>query len=324
MRKNQEQNSKRIRSEIRRKKRLRHRLFVILISFLFVGLFFYIKEIKGQLREMQSDLIKAKNLQYKEDTYIVDTEEEDYISSIPNIEVDKPIQRTREEAIEKLREFGQKNSKIQEICENDRLYPDNMLVALANNPEMADFVGGYLYRNESELLHKLTQKEIEKPFPLFLQWDPRWGYEAYGSNNNIGVAGCGPTCMSMVLFYLTKDPSLTPDKIAKDSLANNYYIEGTGTAWIMMEEIPKEYGIHVTKLGLDRRAIETELDQGKVIICAMGKGDFTMAGHFIVIYGYDEQGLLINDPNCVARSRRRWSFDEIESQIKNIWSYGQK
>ena len=53
----------------------------------------------------------------------------------------------------------------------------------------------------------------------------------------------------------------------------------------------------------------------------MGEGDFTVSGHFIVIYGYDEAGFKVNDPNCVARSRKRWCFNEIEQQIKKIWTY---
>ena len=53
----------------------------------------------------------------------------------------------------------------------------------------------------------------------------------------------------------------------------------------------------------------------------MSAGDFTASGHFIVIYGYDEEGYLINDPNCVARSREHWSWDRLEKQIKNIWIY---
>lgn len=28
-------------------------------------------------------------------------------------------------------------------------------------------------------------------------------------------------------------------------------------------------------------------------------------------------GFKVNDPNCVARSRKRWAFDEIGQQIKS-------
>lgn len=53
----------------------------------------------------------------------------------------------------------------------------------------------------------------------------------------------------------------------------------------------------------------------------MGEGDFTVSGHFIVIYGYDSKGFKVNDPNCIARNNRRWAFDELESQFKSILEY---
>ena len=56
-------------------------------------------------------------------------------------------------------------------------------------------------------------------------------------------------------------------------------------------------------------------------VCSMSEGDFTAAGHFIVIYGYDSEGFLVNDPNCVARSRQHWSWDSLRGQIKNMWLY---
>ena len=63
------------------------------------------------------------------------------------------------------------------------------------------------------------------------------------------------------------------------------------------------------------------LDNGSLIICAMSRGDFTLAGHFIVIRGYDREGFLVNDPNCLSRSRRHWTFSQLKPQIKGIWAY---
>ena len=122
-------------------------------------------------------------------------------------------------------------------------------------------------------------------------------------------------------FYLTRDEKLTPDKIAAYSMENGYYVEGTGTAWALMEDISKLYDIKVTKPRMSERAMKSVLDNGGGIVCAMGEGDFTVSGHFIVIYGYDSKGFKVNDPNCVARSSRRWTFDELEPQFKSIWGY---
>lgn len=95
----------------------------------------------------------------------------------------------------------------------------------------------------------------------------------------------------------------------------------TSTAWALMKDLPRSYNIVVSELKITERAMKGALEQGDILICAMREGDFTAAGHFIVIYGYDEKGFMVNDPNCVARSRRRWTYDEIGDQIKCVWGY---
>ena len=301
--------------------------FLFAITVILVIFVFSIRDIKAELKEIQVMLKRVEVLQYgrnetehKEEASAIEGEL-DYIGSIGSVDVEKPVQRTKEEAIQRLGVLGQSDSVIEEIHKNSSTYPESMLIALANNPEMADFVAGYI-DGGGAAPGGLTNAEKEQDYPLLLQWDPRWGYEEYGNGSNIGLTGCGPTCLSMVLYYLTKDEVLTPDRIAAYSMENGYYVSGSGTAWALMEDMPKLYDIQVTKPRVTERALKTLLDQGRIIICAMGAGDFTLSGHFIVIYGYGEQGFMINDPNCIARSRRIWTFKELEPQIKNIWSYG--
>lgn len=246
---------------------------------------------------------------------------QDYVNLCGLEYVDRPLERTMEQVWERLDQLAEDDGRIAEILENSYKYPDKLLEALANNPEMTDFVMGY-EENAERVSGTLTQDEMKQDFPLFLQWDPRWGYGDYGDESNIGLAGCGPTCLSMALFYLTGDESLTPDKMAEYSMKNGYYISGTGTAWALLQDVPEQYGISVSQPRAEEYTMKTALDNGSVIICSMGPGDFTAAGHFIVIYGYDKKGFLVNDPNCVARSRQTWSFSELKGQIKNIWVLG--
>ena len=234
--------------------------------------------------------------------------------------IDKPKQRTSQEVLNRLQELGEDSEQIADIRRQSFEYPEKLLEALANNPEMADFVAGW-QGLKTKADGGLTEQETEQDFPLFLQWDPRWGYVKYGDENCIGLAGCGPTCLSMVLYALTGDADITPDKVAAYSMDNGYYIPGTGTAWLLMEDFPEEYGIHVRQPKATEQEMKRSLNDGGVIILSMSPGDFTAAGHFIVVYGYDEDGFLVNDPNCVARSRKHWSFSEIESQIKNMWVF---
>lgn len=244
-----------------------------------------------------------------------------YVDSIEPIHVEMPVQRSPEEVLMKLQELGRTDSVIAEIFEKNYLYPENMLEALANNPEMAGFVAGYP-EEEGKYEAVLTDSEKEQEYPLFLQWDPRWGYQQYGENSCIGLVGCGPTCLSMAAYYLTGDESLTLDRIAEFSMENDYYVEDIGTSWNLMYDFPGMLDLSIGDMITDEYEMKLALDSGNILICAMRPGDFTAGGHFIVIYGYEDDGFKVNDPNCVARSRRTWTFDELEHQIKMIWSLG--
>lgn len=240
--------------------------------------------------------------------------------------VDAPVKRETWEIERRLEALAETDEKIAEIYAEMESYPDKMLEALANNPEMADFVQGYSNREAGSTgaSAELTDEEKKMEYPLFLQWDPRWGYASYGDDSFVGLAGCGPTALSMALYYLTGDETLTPDAVAKYAMDNNYYMYGTGTLWALMEDVPERYGVRSGKPQIEEWSMKRELDEGHILICAMREGDFTAAGHFIVIYGYDKGGFLVNDPNCVARSRETWSFERIGGQIKQMWELGRK
>lgn len=224
------------------------------------------------------------------------------------------------EVEEQLLALAAASPETAEIYRNRAAYPEELLKAFAHNPEMLDFVKGYPDADGS-VTGGFTEEETEQSFPLLLQWDARWGYYPYGGSC-IGIAGCGPTCLSMVILSLTGDESATPDVLADYSMNNGHYVAGQGTAWTLMTEAPGLYGVSVSELGLDKTAMEQVLDWGGMIICAMRPGDFTTAGHFIVIYGYDAEGFLVNDPNSRERSAKRWFYDDIWYQIKNLWAYG--
>lgn len=310
--------------ESRRRKQMIKWIILITRIVVLMILIICIRNIYARLEGMQTELKWLEGQQYgmaqtSEGAQEPEkTDDVDYVGSSDIWEVEKPTERTEAEVLQRLGELAQESPVIDEIYQSRFQYPEELLAALANNPEMADFVSGY--PGGDGVTGGITESEKEQELPLFLQWDSRWGYETYGESC-IGLAGCGPTCLSMVLFYLTRDETLTPDKIADYSMQNGYYAQGAGTAWTLMENMPKLYDIKVTEVSSSERNIKAALDNGSIIICAMGRGYFTTSGHYIVIYGYDKDGFIVNDPNCVARSSERWTFSEIQYQIKNIWAY---
>lgn len=305
-------------------------IIIVLLLFLYLDARIQLKEVTAAASAAAA-AIKQEPVQ-KEDVSSLETApvkshdepiDVNYVNQWGMDTVDKPIQRDYDEVLKKLRELAEENEIIEEIIKNPKLYPEKLLEALANNPEMADFVRGYP-KSDGTAEGGLTESETEQDFPLFLQWDPRWGYVSYGDNSNIAVSGCGPVSLSMALYYLTGDETLTPDKLADYSMKNGYYVSGTGTAWALITDVPLQYGIGVAQPGIEESAMKQELDKGNVLIASMKPGDFTAAGHFLVIYGYDKNGFKVNDPNCVARSRQSWTFNEIGRQIKSLWSLGEE
>jgi len=195
-------------------------------------------------------------------------------------------------------------------------YPESLIQLLERNPETETFVLEYpLYEKQDYDLSEFAGSET---VPLFMQWDQRWGYEKYGSDV-IGITGCGPTCLAMVGYYLTGDEYFTPENIAHYAEINGYYASGYGSSWTLISEGGVNLGLDVTEIPLVEKRMKDNLEVGNPIICAMGKGDFTTTGHYIVLVGLRDGLFVVNDPNSVENSNKLWSYEQIEGQIRNLW-----
>ena len=194
-------------------------------------------------------------------------------------------------------------------------YPEDLIELLEINPETADFVLNYPFREEMEIdLSGYGRDTV----PLFLQWDPMWGYEPYGSGC-IGQTGCGPTCLAMAGYYLTGDDSFNPKTMADFAGENHYYASGYGSSWTLISEGGEKLGLTVRELPLVKGKMVNAVESGHPVILALGKGDFTSSGHYIVLTGMEDGAFRVNDPNSRVRSEKLWTYEELEGQIRNIW-----
>lgn len=157
--------------------------------------------------------------------------------------------------------------------------------------------------------------DLERKTPYFIQWDNRWAYNKLG-NRNIGISGCGPTSMAMILSRLKKDNSITPDKIAKD--AQNY-MGNEGISWNFFYDGAKKYDYEIEDVALNEEAMKKALEKGPLLV-SVNRGYFTLFGHIFVIDSYKDGKFLINDPNSLRNSKVEWTFDQISNQIVKIWS----
>lgn len=197
-------------------------------------------------------------------------------------------------------------------------YPQFIIDLLERNPETEEFVLNYPFRKEKAEVD-LSAFAGSDTVPLFLQWDPMWGYRSYGSGI-IGVTGCGPTCLAMVGFYLTGDDNMSPDQVAKFAEKNGYYESGYGSSWTLISEGAGKLGLQAKELPLVKKKMVDALEAGTPIIVALGPGAFTAQGHYIVLTGMENGLFRVNDPNSRQRSQMLWSYEELEGQIRNLWA----
>lgn len=197
-------------------------------------------------------------------------------------------------------------------------WPTELIELLKKNPETEDFVLNYPLLKDTYQDIDLSEYADTDEVPLFMQWDKRWGYTPYGEDM-LAISGCGPTCLSMVCVHLLNDTSLNPRVIAQFSEENDFCAPGDGTKWTLISEGAVMLGLNVEEVYLDESNISQILESGNPIICAMGPGDFTSSGHYIVLTDYVDGMIKINDPNSIANSEKLWSYDEIAGQIDNLW-----
>ena len=214
--------------------------------------------------------------------------------------------------------FGFGKVNIQKL--KDQGYPESLILLVERNPETKDFVLDYpKYKGlqDIDLSKEVTKGEI----PHFLQWDKRWGYETYGSDF-LAITGCGPTCLSMVVCGLTGETQWNPYEVAKMAEDNGYYVDGSGSSWDLMSSGAEKLGLTVSNVIFDEEHIRSTLEAGQPIICIMGPGDFTDAGHFLVLTGVDKNGdIILRDPNSVERTKQHWDVQKLMNQMKNLWAY---
>jgi len=195
-------------------------------------------------------------------------------------------------------------------------YPKDLIALLETSPEAKDFVLDYPVREDITVDLSAYGRDT---VPLFLQWDPMWGYEKYGSSF-LAVTGCGPTCLAMAGWYLTGDEIMNPLAIAEFAEDNGYYAKGYGSSWTLISEGAGKLGLTARELPLVKKKMTDALEAGNPVILALGKGDFTTTGHYIVLTSWNGEAFAVNDPNSRERSGKLWTYEELEHQIRNIWA----
>lgn len=197
-------------------------------------------------------------------------------------------------------------------------------------------LAGLERRRQAERELFLKEEKVEvfgmiKPVD-YKQTDSKWGtmkYAVDGENSTIKSAGCGPTAMADVLAAIIS-PYVDPITCASWARMKGYKVYKSGTSYNYPVAQGAAYGLKVRRLntaniyGNSGNAVHNEalkeLQNGNWLIACMGKGIWTNSGHYIVVYGYQNGKVYINDPASSVANRACNTWDVFKSQVKYYWA----
>ena len=253
---------------------------------------------------------------YNESKYYVDSPldsiSEIFSHAFENDDYKTDNKRALKRNLQKEADSGNDNARW--LVDNFDYLDDNLIYLAGNDSDAIDFAYNYS-NNITDFEHyQGVSVDYGRKTPYFLQWDNRWAYDYLGGSV-IGLAGCGPTSMAMVLARLENDTSIDPGKIGIN--AQNYMTDD-GIAWKFFNDEANRYGYTAYDISNDESAMIDALENGPLIV-SVNKGIFTLFGHILVIDSYQDGKFVINDPNSMKKSEKSWSYDEIKDQIAHIW-----
>lgn len=159
--------------KLRRKRRRAIRRAVCMTALLGV--------IVAGLKAVSNHLITADSISKPENSHL---------QAASTVTVKQPVERHTSQITDDLKHYAETDKLAAKIYENRNQYSDQLLTAYLNNPEMEEFIMGYLDADLPQYTAQegFTDTELRQQFPLFLQWDKRWGYVSYGGSI-IGLSG---------------------------------------------------------------------------------------------------------------------------------------
>lgn len=177
-------------------------------------------------------------------------------------------------------------------------------------------------RQEADWRGVIPSDEAGLPIPRLYQRDYRqtvcyWN----GDAKSVASSGCGATSVSMVIAYLTGNIEQNPYTLFRMAVkSGQYYGDGLGHHTLSM--LAAEYGVNSEWIVGSEAAIRKALEAGKPIIAHMGAGNFTAEGHYIVLRGLTQNGLiLVNDPNSRSNSHKAFPLKTILRQARTSASF---
>src|SRR5699024_572339 len=200
---------------------------------------------------------------------------------------------------------------------------DEILAAIhANDLDVEEL--GYLFLPDypAENTAAATGNQID--VPLYLQKDANWRTEKYGSNTTqqLGENGCAILSLAMV-HAAFENREVNPKEILEWS-EEKYWVDNAGTSWQIFHDFAVEHNYDFYNYGNDFYSAMEAVNNGELIVASVVPGFFTEVGHIIVIRGYENGQVYVNDPNDDAQ--KMYSIQGIDEEVLlaegiNYWSF---
>ncbi|WP_418740275.1 C39 family peptidase [Enorma sp.] len=157
--------------------------------------------------------------------------------------------------------------------------------------------------------------------PYLYQTDPAWSSKPY-AGGTVERNGCGPTCLAMIYIYLTGNTDMDAGDMCAFADEHNFAPTGA-TEHAFMTDGAALLGITGTAINPGSTSeIVSALRAGEPVVCVLRPGYFTTVGHFIILYGIDDSGMVnMHDPNSSYRSAQKWDLKFVLSQASVCWTF---
>lgn len=203
---------------------------------------------------------------------------------------------------------------------------DEILAAInKNNLDVEDL--GYLFLPDQPSHYPEISDIKQIDIPLILQKDAKWRSIPYGNTTTrqLGENGCAIVSLAMVHSALSKSEK-TPQDIL-DWSKQHYYVANQGTSWEIFHEFAQEFNYQFYNFGNDFYTAMQAVQDGDIIIASVNPGYFTETGHILVIRGYQDGRVYVNDPN--DDPLKMFSIQGIDEDIfltegVNYWSFSKQ
>lgn len=237
------------------------------------------------------------------------------------------LRKLEQEKIEKKKLYAREKKKADKIMlkrQKKKKEKDKKIeIVKVDDAILADLLTPLPDGTTKVQLYAETLDSSLGPIMYFNQSDYRWAKFKYGNSSYMYSSGCGPTIMAMVVNTFNPKNFITPKDMAEFAYSQGCYVKGGGSTHDIVRKCANEYDIPVKVIRATQDNIVNALNNNKLLVALVGKGEFTKGGHFILITGLDKDGKLrIADSISIDNTHKSWDISFIINQLKKAVSAG--